>query len=133
MFKLALMSSENRAAAALARTYPGGLPAFVEAMNGKAAALGMTNTRFLEPTGLDSGNVSTAHDLALMVNAAYAYPLIREFTTSDLHEVPTAGRRHRRAMLTYRNSNRLVRDSDWEVVSPPDQYSPESSFEFSPV
>jgi D-alanyl-D-alanine endopeptidase (penicillin-binding protein 7) len=115
MFKLALMSSENRAAAALARTYPGGLPAFVEAMNGKAAALGMTNTRFLEPTGLDSGNVSTAHDLALMVNAAYAYPLIREFTTSDLHEVPTAGRRHRRAMLTYRNSNRLVRDSDWEV------------------
>ena len=67
-------------------------------MNEKAAALGMTNTRFLEPTGLDSGNVSTAHDLALMVNAAYAYPLIREFTTSDLHEVPTAGRRHHRAM-----------------------------------
>jgi D-alanyl-D-alanine endopeptidase (penicillin-binding protein 7) len=115
MFKLALMSSENRAAAALARTYPGGLPAFVEAMNSKAAALGMTNTRFLEPTGLDAGNVSTAHDLALMVNAAYAYPLIREFTTSDLHEVPTAGRRHHRAMLIYRNSNRLVRDSDWEV------------------
>ena len=115
MFKLALMSSENRAAAALARTYPGGLPAFVEAMNRKAAALGMTNTRFLEPTGLDSGNVSTAHDLALMVNAAYAYPLIREFTTSDLHEVRIAGRRHHRAMLTYRNSNRLVRDNDWEV------------------
>jgi len=115
MFKLALMSSENRAAAALARTYPGGLPAFVEAMNRKAAALGMTNTRFLEPTGLDAENVSTAHDLALMVNAAYAYPLIREFTTSDLHEVPTAGRRHHRAMLTYRNSNRLVRDSDWDV------------------
>ena len=115
MFKLALMSSENRAAAALARTYPGGLPAFVQAMNGKAAALGMTNTRFLEPTGLDSQNVSTAHDLALMVNAAYAYPLIREFTTSDLHEVPTAGRRHQRAMLIYRNTNRLVRDNDWDV------------------
>ena len=115
MFKLALMSSENRAAAALARTYPGGLPAFVEAMNSKADALGMTDTRFLEPTGLDSGNVSTAHDLALMVNAAYAYPLIREFTTSDLHEVPTRDRRHHRTGVTYRNSNRLVRDTDWDV------------------
>jgi serine-type D-Ala-D-Ala endopeptidase (penicillin-binding protein 7) len=114
MFKLALMSSENRAAAVLARTYPGGLPAFVEAMNRKADALGMTDTQFVEPTGLDSNNVSTAHDLALMVNAAYAYPLIREATTSDLHEVPTPDRRHHRA-VTYRNSNRLVRDSEWDV------------------
>ncbi len=114
MFKLALMSSENRAAAALARTYPGGLPAFVEAMNRKADALGMTDTRFVEPTGLDSNNVSTAHDLALMANAAYAYPLIRESTTSDLHEVPAPDRRHHRA-VTYHNSNRLVRDSDWDV------------------
>jgi len=114
MFKLALMSSENRAAAALARTYPGGLPAFVDAMNRKADALGMTDTQFVEPTGLDSNNVSTAHDLALMVNAAYAYPLIRESTTSDLHEVPTPDRRHHRA-VTYHNSNRLVRDSEWDV------------------
>jgi len=114
MLKLALMSSENRAAAALARTYPGGLPAFVDAMNRKADTLGMTETRFLEPTGLDAGNVSTAHDLALMANAAYGYPLIREFTTSDLHEVPTPDRRHR-PVVTYHNSNRLVRDSGWDV------------------
>jgi D-alanyl-D-alanine endopeptidase (penicillin-binding protein 7) len=114
MFKLALMSSENRAAAALARTYPGGLAAFVDAMNRKADSLGMVDSRFVEPTGLDSNNVSTAHDLALMVNAAYAYPLIREATTSDLHEVPAPDRHHRRA-VTYHNSNRLVRDSDWDV------------------
>jgi D-alanyl-D-alanine endopeptidase (penicillin-binding protein 7) len=114
VFKLALMSSENRAAAALARTYPGGLPAFVEAMNRKAGALGMIDSHFVEPTGLDSNNVSTAHDLALMVNAAYAYPLIREATTSDLHEVPPPDRRHHRA-VTYHNSNRLVRDSEWDV------------------
>jgi serine-type D-Ala-D-Ala endopeptidase (penicillin-binding protein 7) len=115
MLKLALMSSENRAAAALARTYPGGPTAAVEAMNQKAQALGMTDTHFLEPTGLDARNVSTAHDLALMVNAAYGYPLIREFTTSDLHEVPSADRRHRTAVTYYYNSNRLVRDSDWDV------------------
>jgi D-alanyl-D-alanine endopeptidase (penicillin-binding protein 7) len=114
MFKLALMSSENRAAAALARTYPGGLPAFVEAMNRKADSLGMVDSRFVEPTGLDSNNVSTAHDLAVMVNAAYAYPLIREATTSDLHEVSAPGRRNRRAVM-YHNSNRLVRDSEWDV------------------
>ena len=114
MLKLALMSSENRAAAALARTYPGGPAAFVQAMNKKAGALEMNDTRFLEPTGLDSGNVSTAHDLALMVNAAYGYPLIREFTTSDLHEVPAVSRRDRQA-VTYHNSNGLVRDSRWDV------------------
>jgi serine-type D-Ala-D-Ala endopeptidase (penicillin-binding protein 7) len=115
MLKLALMSSENRAAAAIARTYPGGPTALVEAMNQKAQALGMTDTQFLEPTGLDARNVSTAHDLALMVNAAYGYTLIREFTTSDLHEVPAADRRHSRAVTYYYNSNRLVRDSDWDV------------------
>ena len=115
MLKLALMSSENRAAAALARTYPGGPSAAVEAMNQKAQALGMTDTHFLEPTGLDARNVSTAHDLALMVNAAYGYPLIREFTTSDLHEVPTADRRHSKTVTYYYNSNQLVRDSEWDV------------------
>jgi D-alanyl-D-alanine endopeptidase (penicillin-binding protein 7) len=114
MLKLALMSSENRAAAALARTYPGGPSAFVQAMNKKAEVLQMNDTRFLEPTGLDSGNVSTAHDLALMVHAAYSYPLIREFTTSDLHQVLAVGRRHR-ATVTYHNSNGLVRDSRWDV------------------
>jgi len=115
MLKLALMSSENRAAAALARTYPGGPSAFVMAMNSKAQDLDMNDTRFLEPTGLDSGNVSTARDLALMVNAAYSYPLIREFTTSDLHEVPGPDRRRHRPVVTYHNSNRLVRDSEWDV------------------
>jgi len=115
MLKLALMSSENRAAAALARTYPGGPAALVEAMNHKAQALGMFDTEFLDPTGLDARNVSTAHDLALMVNAAYGYPLIREFTTSDLHEVPTTNRYRSKAVTYYYNSNRLVRDSDWDV------------------
>jgi len=115
MLKLALMSSENRAAAVLARTYPGGPAALVEAMNHKAQALGMFDTEFLDPTGLDARNVSTAHDLALMVNAAYGYPLIREFTTSDLHEVPTTNRYRSKAVTYYYNSNRLVRDSDWDV------------------
>jgi len=115
MLKLALMSSENRAAAALARTYPRGPAAFVVAMNKKAQDLEMNDTRFLEPTGLDSGNVSTARDLALMVNAAYSYPLIREFTTSDLHEVPGPDRRRHRPVVAYYNSNRLVRDSEWNV------------------
>ncbi|MBC8007247.1 MAG: serine hydrolase, partial [Prolixibacteraceae bacterium] len=87
MLKLALMASENRAAAALARNFPGGTEAFVAAMNQKAAELGMVNSRFEDPTGLAPNNVSTAADLARMVVAAHTYPLIREYTTSDSFKI----------------------------------------------
>jgi D-alanyl-D-alanine endopeptidase (penicillin-binding protein 7) len=90
---LALMSSENRAANALARHYPGGMPAFLAAMNVKAQALGMGDTRFEDPTGLTSNNVSTAHDLAKMVAAAYRYPLIRQWSTMPEAFVEVGGRR----------------------------------------
>lgn len=107
---LALMSSENRAAHALARHYPGGLPAFLAAMNIKAQSLGMLDTHFEDPTGLTSNNVSTANDLAKMVSAAYRYPLIREFTTTGEATVDVGGRD-----MAYRNTNPLVRSSAWEV------------------
>ena len=111
MLRLALMSSENRAAASLGRAYPGGGEAFIAAMNRKAVELGMWNTRFVDPTGLSSENVSTADDLVKMVKGAYQYPLIREFTTTSAHEVGTAAGRN----LQYRNSNGLVRNSAWEI------------------
>jgi D-alanyl-D-alanine endopeptidase (penicillin-binding protein 7) len=111
MLRLALMSSENRAAASLGREYPGGGEAFIAAMNRKAVELGMWNTRFVDPTGLSSENVSTANDLVKMVKGAYQYPLIREFTTTSEHEVGTMAGRN----LHYRNSNGLVRNSDWEI------------------
>jgi D-alanyl-D-alanine endopeptidase (penicillin-binding protein 7) len=114
LLKLALMASENRAAAALARSSPGGLQAFVPAMNQKAKDLGMRDTRFLDATGLNPGNVSTAQDLAMMVNAGYQYPLIREFTTSDTHRIALAGRRYQR-VVAFRNSNGLVRSRQWEI------------------
>lgn len=107
---LALMSSENRAAHALARHYPGGLPAFLTAMNRKAAALGMARTHFDDPTGLTSSNVSTAHDLARMVAAAYRYPLIREFSTTPGATAEVKGRE-----LQYRNTNQLVKNPTWEI------------------
>lgn len=107
---LALMSSENRAANALARNYPGGMPAMLAAMNIKAQALGMRDTRFEDPTGLNSNNVSTANDLAKMVAAAYRYPLIREFTTTSEATVDV-GRRE----LVYHNTNPLVKNTDWDV------------------
>jgi serine-type D-Ala-D-Ala endopeptidase (penicillin-binding protein 7) len=107
---LALMSSENRAAHALGRHYPGGLPAFVKAMNRKAQALGMLNSSFEEPTGLSSNNVSTAHDLARMVAAAARYPEIRQFSTTDEARVEIKGR-----MLDFRNTNALVRNDNWEI------------------
>jgi len=90
MLRLALMSSENRAAASLARSYPGGNEAFIAAMNRKGVELGMWDTRFVDSTGLSSENVSTAEDLVKMVKGAYQYPLIREFTTTSAHEVETA-------------------------------------------
>ncbi len=112
LLRLALMSSENRAAAALARTtYPGGSRAFVAAMNHKAVELGMWRTRFVDGTGLSSENVSTAQDLARLVGAAYQQPLIREYTTDSKYTVEFAngGRLH------YANSNRLVSNADWEI------------------
>lgn len=110
MLKLALMSSENRAASTLARHYPGGLPAFVAAMNRKAEALGMHNTHFVDSTGLNSANVSTAQDLVKMVRAAYRYELIREFSTSTGYDVYASGRN-----LAYNNTNALVKSDDWDI------------------
>jgi D-alanyl-D-alanine endopeptidase (penicillin-binding protein 7) len=113
MLKLALMASENRAAAALARNYPGGSGAFVAAMNEKAAELGMTNSHFMDPTGLNPGNVSTADDLAKMVEAAHKYPLIREYTTSDSFRIESEEKRRR--ILSYVNSNRLIKSHQWDI------------------
>ncbi len=108
---LALMSSENRAAAALARTYPGGTGSFVAAMNAKARGLGMTDTRFVEPTGLSSANVSSAQDLAKLVRAAHDYPLIREYSTREAATVRAFGGRP----LEFRNTNGLVRSQGWDI------------------
>jgi|WetSurMetagenome_2_1015567.scaffolds.fasta_scaffold02921_7 serine-type D-Ala-D-Ala endopeptidase (penicillin-binding protein 7) len=110
MLHLALMASENRAAHALGRHYPGGLSAFVEAMNRKAQSLGMTDTHYVEPTGLSSNNQSSAHDLTLLVKAAYEQPLMRELTTSREAEVEV-GRRQ----LQFHNTNGLVRSPRWDI------------------
>jgi len=111
LLRLALMSSENRAAAALTRAYPGGARTFVAAMNQKAVELGMWRSRFVEGTGLSSDNVSTARDLAIMVKAAYDYPLIREYTTEPAYAVKVAKGR----TLRYRNSNRLIQNTKWDI------------------
>jgi len=111
LLKLALMASENRAALALARSYPGGPAAMVAAMNAKAHVLGMQNTRFFDPTGLDSDNVSTAQDLVKMVSAARYYPLIHQYTTSASHSVE--GLRGR--TMRFSNTNPLVRNASWEI------------------
>jgi len=107
---LALMASENRAAHALGRTYPGGLGAFVTAMNAKAQSLELSETRFEDPTGISSGNVSSARDLARMVDAAYNYRLIREFTTRKEATIHTGYRTRE-----FRNSNRLIRSPRWQI------------------
>jgi len=107
---LALMSSENRAAFSLARTYPGGTGPFVAAMNAKARALGMNDTRFVDPTGLSSANVSSAPDLARLVAAAHQYPLIRQYSTRGGATVQALGR-----PLDYRNTNGLVRSEQWDI------------------
>ncbi len=112
LLQLAIMASENRAASALGRNYPGGLTAFVAAMNAKALQLGMMHTRFLDPTGLNSGNVSTAEDLVKMVRAAYQYPQIRQVSTSGAHEVSVRGQRN---PVHFVNTNILVRNSDWVI------------------
>lgn len=111
MLRLALMASENRAASALGRAYPGGFQSFIGAMNRKAVALGMVSTHFLDATGLSRENVSTAEDLAKMVAAAYRYPIIQQYTTAAEYSVRSnAGR-----TLTFRNSNGLVRSDDWDI------------------
>ncbi len=112
MLRLALMSSENRAASALARHYPGGAAAFMSAMNAKAVTLGMTRTRFEDPTGLSPQNVSTAVDLARMVQAAAAYPLIREYSTTPAHYVAVQPSGE---TLGFNNSNALVKSEAWDI------------------
>lgn len=112
LLRLALMSSENRAAAALGRTYPGGIKAFVSAMNTKAKKLGMNNSRFIDSTGLNSGNVATARDLAKMVAASNNYAAIREFSTTSQHSVSPG---NKRGQLQYVNSNSLVRNQGWDI------------------
>ena len=110
MMHLALMSSENRAAHALGRTYPGGLSQFVQMMNAKARQLGMKDTRYVEPTGLSSSNQSSARDLALLVGVAHGEPLLREYSTSPGYEV-AVGRR----TLQFNNTNRLVKSDNWDI------------------
>ena len=112
MILLAIMSSENRAATALGRNYPGGLEKFVEHMNRKARGLGMTNSYFADPAGLKSENVSTARDLALMVDAAEEYPLIIEASTTTRMDVYPY---RDRGYLTYGNTNRLLKNKKWDI------------------
>lgn len=107
---LALVASENRAAHALGRTFPGGLPAFVQAMNDKARELGLTGARFEDPTGLSSSNVATAWDLARILQAAYRYPEIRDFSTRPETSIQ-AGRRS----IQFPNTNALVRNPRWSI------------------
>lgn len=107
---LALMSSENRAAHALARYYPGGLPAMIAAMNAKAKALGMKDTTYADPTGLTNENRSTARDLAVLVAYAAQNPVMRDFTTTPQHLANLGGR-----VLQYNNSNRLVKSPAWDI------------------
>ena len=112
MLLLALMSSENRAASALSRHYPGGQAEFIAAMNKKAHQLGMTHTQFYDPTGLSKRNVSTPHDLSLMLTAAHLYPDIQQFSTSieySFHSNLTG------KQLVFRNTNPLTRNDNWDI------------------
>jgi D-alanyl-D-alanine endopeptidase (penicillin-binding protein 7) len=110
MLHLALMASENRAAHALGRSYPGGMPAFVAAMNQKARSLGMRDTHYVEPTGLSSANQSSARDLATLVRAAHEVPIIRELSTSPEYMVEVGNR-----AVQFRNTNGLVKSPEWEI------------------
>jgi D-alanyl-D-alanine endopeptidase (penicillin-binding protein 7) len=107
---LALMASENRAAAALARTYPGGMSAFVQAMNEKAAELNMSDSRFVDATGLSPANVASPRDLVKLVRAAHSYPLIRDYSTRERASVKAFNRQ-----LRFVNTNNLVRSSHWDI------------------
>ena len=110
MLQLSLMASENRAANALGRHYPGGMPAFVAAMNAKARSLGLRDTRFVEPTGLSSANVSSGGDLAQLVRAASSYPLIRQYSVARSLTVQPA-----REPLGFYNTNRLISTAGWSI------------------
>jgi len=110
MLRLALMSSENRAASSLAGNYPGGREAFVAAMNRKANELGLQDTQFSDPTGLTAANVSSARDLVKLVGIAHQYPLIREFTTATEYQVRIGGRTQ-----AFHNTNSLVKSASWEI------------------
>jgi D-alanyl-D-alanine endopeptidase (penicillin-binding protein 7) len=118
---LALMSSENRAAHALARAYPGGLEAFVRAMNEKAKQLALADTKFADPTGLSSANQSTARDLAKLAVAAGKDPLVRAYSTTPGYLMPVGKR-----VLQYRNSNRLVKRKDWQIALQKTGYTTEA-------
>jgi serine-type D-Ala-D-Ala endopeptidase (penicillin-binding protein 7) len=111
LIHLALMSSENRAAHALGRNYPGGLPAFVQAMNAKAHKLGMTSAHFVDPAGLSCDNVASAEDLSKLVVAASANPVIREYSTDPGYEVRVG-----RKMLQFHNTNALVNNPTWNII-----------------
>lgn len=126
LLHLALIASENRAAYALARNYPGGLRLFIQAMNNKARALNMQHTTFEDPTGLSSNNRSTAEDLAKMVEAATHYPQIRDITTTGSYEITRpalvrVGHRHKKEWrhivkrVEFHNTNRLVRNENWSI------------------
>jgi serine-type D-Ala-D-Ala endopeptidase (penicillin-binding protein 7) len=130
LLHLALIASENRAAAALSRAYPGGRDAFVTAMNRKAREIGMKDSRFVDGTGLNSGNRATAADLVKMVDAAYRYPLIRQITSTGSYDVSVPGTRvvrvrengkmHKVARsvqrhMAFNNTNSLTRSQDWEI------------------
>ena len=108
---LALMSSENRATHALGRTYPGGMDAFVREMNATARQIGMTRSRFVEPTGLSPLNVASPQDLVRLLKAVSNEPLIHQFSTSDAHQIITSNGRQQK----YRNTNRLIRNNDWNI------------------
>jgi D-alanyl-D-alanine endopeptidase (penicillin-binding protein 7) len=110
MMHLALMSSENRAANALGRNYPGGMTAFVAAMNNKAKQLGMTQSRFVEPTGLSSENIASPRDLVKLLQASASRPTIRQYTTDDQHEVRSSGH-----ATLFRNTNMLVMNPTWDI------------------
>jgi len=110
LLRLALMSSENRAAAALGRNYPGGVSAFVRAMNAKAAAIGMNQAHFEDSSGLNGNNRASAMDLVRMVQAAHQYPAIREFSTTGAHTAEL-----NRRTVEFRNTNALVRSPDWDI------------------
>lgn len=112
LIRISLVASDNRAASALGRSYPGGLPAFIEAMNARATAMGLNQTHFVDSSGLAPGNVSSPADLARLVAEAYGYPVIREYSTTPALDVklPDTGRK-----LAFVNTNALVREGSWNI------------------
>ena len=112
LLRLALMASDNRAASALGRNYPGGMPACVDAMNAKAKSLGLTQTHYVDSSGLSPGNVSSPQDLAKLVTAASRYELIKEYTTTRAVNVTLPDSKRK---MTFVNTNGLVRASDWQI------------------